>query len=126
MKQKYTKVKPCKFFYVFIVLLICSLQLQATIIYSNGNGNWTSASSWLRNGIPDLPACGDTIIIQAGHIITQNAQMDYTACSTLDVIVEGTLQFTNGNKLKLPCNSFVEVRPGGLVKKATAGGGNST
>ena len=108
------------------MIFIISIQLRATAIYSNGNGNWTNAASWLKNGVPALPACGDTVYIQAGHTITENAHLDYTACSSLNIIIDGTLQFTNGNKLDLPCGSFVYIRPGGLVKKATAGGGNST
>lgn len=44
----------------------------------------------------------------------------------IKIIVAGTLEFVNGYKLGLPCGSQVEILVGGLLKKATAGGGNST
>src|SRR6185295_19091589 len=40
--------------------------------------------------------------------------------------IYGILQFTNGNKLSLPCGSVVYIHGSGLVRKATSGGGNST
>jgi hypothetical protein len=40
--------------------------------------------------------------------------------------VFGTLNFTNGNKLSLPCGSAVYIHAGGVVQKITSGGGNST
>lgn len=90
-----------------IGLFVCSNTLHAAIIYSNANGNWTAASTWLKNGSPAIPSCGDTVMIQSGHTITENVHLDYTACSLLAIIIDGTLQFTNGNKLDLPCGSFV-------------------
>jgi len=42
------------------------------------------------------------------------------------VYVSGTWQFTNGNKIDFPCGSWVYISSTGIVKKATAGGGNST
>lgn len=111
---------------LLIGVLINVYSAQAGLIYSNGSGNWTNASTWLKNGVPALPSCGDTVFILTGHVITESAHLDYTACSLLDIYIDGTLQFTNGNKLDLPCGSFVSIRSGGLLKKATAGGGNST
>jgi hypothetical protein len=40
--------------------------------------------------------------------------------------ISGTLQFTNGNKLALPCNSCLNIASTGVVKKSTPGSGNST
>lgn len=111
---------------LLIGLLINTYSAQAGLIYSNGSGYWSTASTWLKNGVPIVPACGDTVYIRAGDVVTVNAHLDYTGCSLLDIYIDGTFQFTNGNKLDLPCGSFVSIRPGGLLKKATAGGGNST
>jgi hypothetical protein len=113
-----------------LLLLIISL-FQTDAFAGNGQanltGNWNNPSSWLFNGSPGVPGCGDTVTIPAGFIITVNSQESYTGCATpLHIIVGGTLQFTNGNKLDLPCGSEVRVLTGGLIQKATAGGGNST
>jgi hypothetical protein len=44
----------------------------------------------------------------------------------MHIVISGTLSFTNGNKLELPCNSSVTILPGGTVQKTTPGGGTST
>ena len=91
------------------------------------SGNWNSSSTWLINGVNRLPNNGDTITIPSGYTVSVNSQNDYSSGSQLLYItVGGILQFTNGNKLQLPCNSTVDILLGGTVKKATAGGGNST
>jgi hypothetical protein len=113
---------------IFIALLAC---LGTEVYAGNGNSNasgfWNNPSTWLFAGIPRVPTCGDTITIDTMETVTVNNQNDYTACITPMIIhVYGILQFTNGNKLSLPCNSVVYIHVGGLVRKATAGGGNST
>ena len=95
--------------------------------HSNANGNWSNPSTWLFNGTPRIPTCGDTVYIDAGEVVTVNSQVDLTLCSQpLVLYVYGELNFTNGNKLSLPCNSIVFVMPGALIRKITSGGGNST
>lgn len=113
---------------VCVLYILCgTFNLEGATLYSNNNGNWNSSSTWLRNGIASLPTCGDTIYVEVNNTVTVNSQESYTGCSLpLYIYVKGTLQFTNGNKLDLPCGSFVSVLNGGLIKKATAGGGNST
>jgi len=91
------------------------------------NGYWNVASTWLFAGVIRVPTCGDTITIPAGRTVTVDNQENLYGCGTKIVIhVYGTLQFTHGNKIDLPCNSIVFIYPGGWVKKATAGGGSST
>jgi hypothetical protein len=114
-----------------ILVLFLSVQLSETARGAVGssvlNGSWADASTWSFGGINRLPTCGDTLTIPAGGSVTVNSQVDYSACGTLMyVIVEGSLLFTNGNKLQLPCNSTVQVMTGGVIRKTTAGGGNST
>ena len=93
---------------------------------SNANGNWNNPSTWLFNGVPRIPTCGDTVTIPAVHTITVNNQQSYGCTTPIIIIVDGILEFTNGNKLDLPCGSVVYINPGGLIRKATSGGGNST
>lgn len=91
------------------------------------SGNWNSASSWSFNGVNRIPTCGDTVTIPVLKTITVNNQENLRGCaSPLVIKVYGVLQFTNGNKLDLPCNSIVYIMPGGVIKKSTAGGGSST
>jgi len=98
-----------------------------SICYSAANGYWNNAATWSCTSTPAAVGCGQTIHILAQHTITVDSQNNYMGCSVpMHIVVYGTLQFTNGNKLDLPCGSTVEIMQGGVVKKATAGGGNST
>ncbi|CAG0959136.1 hypothetical protein FLAV_00602 [Flavobacteriales bacterium] len=97
--------------------------------YSTGNGNWNNTATWLCNGVNAVPGCGDTIYIQTGHTVTVTNQNNYygiPGCAPMHIVVYGTLQFTNGNKLDLPCGSSVTIPVGGLVQKSGSGGGSST
>jgi hypothetical protein len=40
--------------------------------------------------------------------------------------IAGTLSFTNGNKVRLPCNSLLSLQTGGVIRKVGSGGGSST
>ncbi len=95
----------------------------ATIVTSNGTGGgaWGAPASWS----PSIPACGDTITILAGDVITVETQQDYSACgSPMFIVINGTLDFnTNGQKLKLPCGSGITINPGGLITSTGGGGG---
>jgi hypothetical protein len=96
----------------------------AVIITASANGNWSAAGSW---SLGRKPTCGDTIDIPAGITITVNAQENLVPCGNPCIIyVSGTWQFTNGNKIDFPCGSWVYLASGGVIKKVTAGGGNST
>lgn len=117
----------------FVFFLSFSLFITTSSVfaacYSTGNGDWNNASTWLCNGVNAVPGCGDTIYVQTGHTVTVTAQNNYygiPGCAAMHIVVAGTLQFTNGNKLDLPCGSSVTILTGGLVKKATSGGGSST
>ncbi len=113
----------------FLLLLIL---INSNIVFSNTgrsvlNSNWTNAATWDFGGSSGLPNCGDTINVDSNYTVTVNTQIDYTACGAPMIIyVYGTLQFTNGNKLDLPCGSIVFIMAGGTIKKSTAGGGTST
>ena len=109
------------------MLFFAGNQSIARTITAVSNSNWSSSSTWICNGVNSTPTCGDTIVIPAGKTVTVNSQQNYTACGlTMVLNISGTLQFTNGNKLGLPCNSCLYIASAGLVKKATPGAGNST
>ena len=110
-----------------LFLFFCVHNVEASVGVSVANGDWNSVSTWSFGGVNRMPNCGDTVTIPSGTTVTVAAQNDYSACSSpIYIYVGGTFQFTNGNKLKLSCNSTVNILTGGLVKKATPGGGNST
>ena len=116
---------------IFFAATVCFYffgnEAQAANGNSNSTGNWNNPSTWLFAGTPRVPACGDTVNVISGITVTVNSQENLSACvSPLTLFISGTLQFTNGNKLSLPCGSMVYILPGGLVRKATSGGGNST
>jgi len=91
------------------------------------NANWSVAANWSCDGVNRLPTCGDTVKIQSGHTITVSNQYNLQGCGAPIILdVTGILEFTNENKLELPCNSVLSIQTGGIVRKATAGGGTST
>jgi len=89
--------------------------------------NWGNPFTWLCNGSPSVPGCGDTIVISAGHTVSIVAQQDYSGCgSPMYIYIDGTLDFpNNGPKLKLPDNSYIQINSGGQITASGGGGGNS-
>jgi len=109
------------------ILSILSVSALANNCTSIASGYWHHAATWSCTGVPAAVGCGKTITVLANHTVTVDNQHNYMGCTEpIHIIVYGTLQFTNGNKLDLPCGSVVEIMAGGVVKKATPGGGNST
>jgi hypothetical protein len=109
------------------ILSILSVSAVASNCTSVASGYWHQAATWSCTGLPAAVGCGKTITVLSNHTVTVDNQHNYLGCTEpIHIIVYGTLQFTNGNKLDLPCGSVVEIMAGGIVKKATAGGGNST
>ena len=75
MKQ-FTKI----FFIASLCLNIISGDAVATNGNSNATGYWNNPSTWLFNGSPGVPNCGDTANILSGYAVTINQQNDYSAC----------------------------------------------
>ncbi|MBD3639059.1 MAG: T9SS type A sorting domain-containing protein [Crocinitomicaceae bacterium] len=86
------------------------------------DGQWSSTTTWS----PGVPGCYDTIIIPAGITVNVDDHVDLmAACSdSVFLMVYGTLTFSTGKKLSLPCGSDVVVFPGGSIMPG-GGGGNS-
>ena len=84
--------------------------------------DWDDPATW-DNG---APGCFDTIIIPANIQVNITSTVDLEACpDSILVIVYGRIEFQNGKKLKLPCDSDVMVMTGGSVGVGS-GGGSST
>ena len=104
------------------VLVLSFLKIHAVTRISAGNGNWTTNGTWSPSGVP---ACGDSVIIQAVHTVTIPATVNLTGCgSPIILVVRGTLKFNNGRKLRLPCGSKLYIFGGGQILTG-GGGGNS-
>jgi len=123
-----SKVVKKNILFISIILLgvfIPKVQ-YATIFTSNGTGGgaWGAPATWTPGGGP--PACGDTIFIQEGDIVTIEVQQDYSepgCMSPMFITIDGTLDFpVNGPKLRLPCNSGVILNAGGQLTASGAGG----
>jgi hypothetical protein len=100
---------------------------QAQECLSLGTSTWGDTANWSCDGVNRLPTCGDTVKIQTGDTVTVDNQYNLLGCGPAMIVdVTGTLQFTTGNKLDLPCGSIFSIQKGGVVRKSTAGGGNST
>jgi|TARA_R110000782_G_scaffold80846_4_gene159913 hypothetical protein len=115
--------------HLIIVLFFIQTQVIAACV-SVGSGDWDDPNTWVCNGVPGVPGCGDTITITAGHTVTIRNQQNYSepGCGTpMFVVVNGTLDFpVNGPKLQLPCNSGFIINSGGsLSASAPAGGGSA-
>lgn len=107
------KIFTTNAFCIFIVFIIFSGSIYSKTCKSCVTGNWNSASTWIPAGVP---ACGDTVIIQAGHTVSVTTQQNYSACGPPIILnVYGLLYFYNGSKLRLSCGSYIVVLVGGVV-----------
>lgn len=114
-----------------LTILLLFIQIQAfAACVSTGSGDWDDPNTWVCNGVPGVPGCGDTITIAAGHTVTIRNQQNFSepgCTSPMFIVVNGTLDFpVNGPKLQLPCNSGFTINSGGsLTASAPAGGGSA-
>lgn len=113
-----------KYLLFLLILMSVHFSVFAGSGTANSNGNWGNPSTWLINGSARVPTCGDTVTIPSGVIITVNTQQNYGCATPMVIIINGTLQFTTGTKLTLPCGSLVQVNAGGVV--IPGGGGGSS
>jgi hypothetical protein len=110
---------------IIIALAILPLIGFATIRVASSNGNWGTASTWSPSGVP---TCGDTMVINSGVTVTVTTSFDSDEPSCADqmhIKVMGTLKFSTGKKMYLPCSSFVEIPSGGVLQKGTGGGSSN-
>ena len=96
--------------------------------FAIASGSWSNPAIWSFSGVNRVPTCNDSVIIPIGKTVNVDNQVDLASCwAPMCVMVYGVLDFSNGFKLDMPCNSYVFIMPpSGVIKKATAGGGTST
>jgi len=113
------------------ITVFINLSTPTKVLAASGtaiaSGDWNAPSTWSFSGVNRVPTCGDIVNIPLTKTVTVNSQENLAGCGSPIIInVDGVLQFTNGNKLDLPCGSYVFIKLTGIVKKSTAGGGTST
>ncbi len=103
-------------------MLLSSNYSFADVINSAMDGNWETGATWDGGSVP---VCGDTIYIK--HIVTvttNNTTLDGCGLPSF-IIISGTLEFGNGDKLSMDCGSGITILPGGRISASGSGGGAS-
>jgi hypothetical protein len=99
--------------FIFIVFFVCSIKSYGITCVCTASGDWNNPATWSPNGVP---ACGDSIAIPSNYTVTITNQLNYNSCSSpMKIAIYGSLKFVNGNKLSLPCGSYVWVAPSGTI-----------
>lgn len=108
-------MKKFYFFALFIVVLNFS-SFSAPVIKTVASGNWTNASDWSLNRLPQI---GDTIEVSAGNTVIINS--DIVVNGGVYVKVYGTVSFQNNNStIALADPSTIQVYTGGKITGASA------
>jgi hypothetical protein len=106
----------------FLLLLTAHETVLSATRTALSSGRWEQSSRWSGG---QLPACGDSIVINSGITVEVTSLLDFSLCNApLHLKIKGTLTFQTGKKLRLPCNSSVTIETGGLISGG-GGGGNS-
>lgn len=107
---------------LFISLISINFISYSSTCSSTGTGDWSNPAIW---SCGHVPVCGDDVVITGGTTVTISSQIDYSACgSPFNMLINGTLIFTTGNKLKLPNGSIITLTAAGRIEPGN-GGGNS-
>jgi Secretion system C-terminal sorting domain len=122
---------------VLLFILLSTVSFSQVTCTATANGDWTTAGIW---SCGHVPTCGDLAYIPAGITVSVLSQIDLSSCNSaatcsvsctgscattgvdLYVATGGKLYFKNGNKLKLPCCSFIVVGVNGTIQPGSGGG----
>lgn len=111
----------------FLCVLLAASQVMGQCV-SIQSGPWNDPLTWSCGdpGISRVPLCTDVpITIAEGHTVAIEVQQVYDCeANYMVIIVEGTLSFETGNKLRLPAGSFVGGN--GSILAPLNGQGNSS
>src|ERR1700733_3550403 len=114
MKRNHTRIACLgKSLLVLLAVLGISFHAHAISYVSNtATGTWSTATSWLPVGVPTAV---DNVTIQAGQIITMDANPG--ACNNLTI--SGTLTWTTGRTLNVSGNLL--LNSGGAITGTATG-----
>src|SRR5688572_24967824 len=92
-------------FLFFCIILTTGKAQTITALVS---GNWTTASIWSLNR---LPQAGDTVIIPTGRLVTITTNINNSTARFV-ILISGTLRFDGGGaKLAMHSSSSIVVFP---------------
>jgi hypothetical protein len=104
-------MKHCYLTAIILCVAVCSFAAPV-ITDSVNNGNWTTASTWDLNRVPQN---GDTVLIPTGKTVVINTDVNTTS-NILYIEVYGTLKLVGGGaKLRISSSSNVYVYVGGII-----------
>ncbi|MBC7923210.1 MAG: T9SS type A sorting domain-containing protein [Ferruginibacter sp.] len=109
-KSKFLGILTWSFF-------LCSINGFGATCTAVADGNWEAGATW---SCGRAPASGDNITIPSGRTVT--IQANNGVYSNLVILIFGTLQFTNGAKIRMDNTGIVDLRAGGVI---TGGNGGS-
>jgi hypothetical protein len=108
------KMYQMKTICLFISLLI-SIASKAGSCSATLTGNWESTATWSCGHVPGL---GDSVIIPSGYIVTVNANNN---TNIGNLLISGTLKFTNGAKIDLASTSILQLYASGSIVGGNGG-----
>ena len=76
----------------YIGINSANIAAAAATVYSVQNGNWNDATTW-NTGV--VPASTDTVTITVGTTVTVDNSVSTTACNSLAIVINGTLNVTD-------------------------------
>lgn len=114
---------------LLIISILMSFNSYSSVLYAIATGDWENTGSWSNteggSSCNCVPAAGDDIYIPSGFTISVASSIDFSSGAVTNIDISGTLFFKQGTKLRLNCNSVVEIRSGGLVEPKKAVGSNN-
>lgn len=125
------KTKIMKRLLTFLSFLIALLSINidakaVTITAIQDLSAWNSPTTW---DLGRTPTCGDTIIVPPtmNILINSDVNLNYhdPLCSKVKIVVQGSIRFGNGCKMRLAPGACFVVEEGGMVVPSKKGGGAS-
>jgi hypothetical protein len=119
MSKIYTNAPVKKHIFTLLVAFIAvfSLNLQArTCTAIVNNGPWSNPTTWSCNSVPSN---NDTLWIPLG--ITVSVDINSPTYSSMLIVVDGNLNFENGQKINLACGSSLYLSATGFLLGGTPG-----
>jgi hypothetical protein len=107
-----------KKFFIFVAFLLPISSISGAILTSNGTGggNWTDANSWDGANTPADMASGDTLVIQAGDLITLSSLENFNGV----IQIYGDFYLDNG-KLFMDAASIIKLEAGSSISAEGTG-----
>ncbi len=105
-----------KLFLSALLHLFLTYPLFATTVTASSSssapGDWDNSSTWSGGNVPKS---GDVVLIPSGKAVVVKGEEYGSASPTLQILVNGTLNFEPSGKLNLSPTSFLQIFVGGKI-----------